>query len=296
MKKINILILIILFASSETNAIDNKKKDNKSDIELTFSSEAFDVSIKKLPVKYIGHNFYKIHDAIKKIPSQSEFESTEAYQQRLLNIADNPLNGSLTLKSLFAFSITDIDNVRYDADSKILFVRYSGEKYYSEKKADLVDFKLIAHYKKTGTYIASNLFNRKVIVEKGIELAWYITFKNCKRQSYDKILGKIESRSPSYDLSAKIKMEADSAKQAKQAIAILIIGKIIPPVEESALMRKAAPTVDSSYEIFITDYKIPMDVLSMWIYNKTTGEIYQKIEKCSIPDFSSGDFWQHYLF
>lgn len=287
--KLPLIFAILFVASSGASAAVNAKVANKGTAKSIFSSEVFDASIDKLPAKYVGHDFYVIYKTIEKIPPKSEFESTEAHQQRLVSVATKPLSGALTLDSSFAFSIRDVE-ATYDADSKTLSVSYSGKDNF-----DSVDFELFSHYKKTGTYTASNAFNHKVSVQKGVQLGYYVTFKNCTRQYHDKYLGERTSSLSTSTFSAKIEMEPDRAKQAKQALAILVVGKMNPPfVEVESFVTQ--PKIDFPYETYVTKRKFLMDVSSMWIYNTATGEIYRKIGKCSIPSDGSFIEMQHYLF
>jgi hypothetical protein len=270
--------------------IAGEKNPAKINHKPAFAKEEFDVTMEKLPQNYIGHDFASLYDALIKIAPRSEFETSDAYEQRLSALSSKPLIGPLTASSLFAFTVNEL-KTSYVADSQTLSVTFYGR----AGGRDSAVFDLSSSYQKKGSYIGANAFNRKVQVQQGQELKYSVQFPNCKhkynhggRQEYDSII-------VNQSLETSFIIDPDSAKKSKNTIALLIIGKLRLPFAESKHYR-SEPKIDYPYDITTDERKIYLDVSAMWLYDKSSGTLYKKIEKCTQGASSPGSKMVHYLF
>ena len=78
----------------------------------------------RLPSNFIGNNFEVVKSLIPSSATapKGEFESTQAYQERLDRVGETVLINSLKLNSLLAFTRTGL-SAKYDADAEVLSVR-----------------------------------------------------------------------------------------------------------------------------------------------------------------------------
>ncbi len=287
-----VYLFLVLYLSIilPNGVIAGEKKPAKINYKPTFAKEEFDLNIVKLPKNYIGHDFVSLYKALNKIAPRSEFETSDDYEQRLLALSSKPLIGTLTISSLFAFTVNEL-KISYDADRQTLTVAFSGE--YGERDSAIFD--LSSYYEKKGSYIGVNAFNRKVQIQQGLKLKYSVQFPNCKhkysllgRQEYDSMI-------VNHSLETSFIIDPDSAKKSKKTIALLIIGKLRPPFAESK-KYKSEPKIDYPYDIATNERQIHMDVTAMWLYDKSSGALYKKIEKCTQGDSGPASEMGHYLF
>lgn len=281
--KVSILssLLVTMIFLNPLDAAQTKKNLKKVTTENHYANVPFDVKEEKLPGKYVGHDYRKIYDALKRIKPKSEFEPTTDYEKRLAENATISLYGLLTVDSILAFSINQDLDIKYNADENVLTVSLEGDFYVGEitergNYKKYAKFKLFEHYKKTGSYIGANAFNRKIQVEKGISNQYCIAFnimgKKVINNSYSAIKG-----DDCQEFKDSIILPAAEASKAKDNTAILFIGKLRPPYLDYGY-SPGNPKIDYPYDIYRQYYSILMDVSEIWIYNIVSGEIYKKIK------------------
>ena len=76
-----------------------------------------------LPKSYAGMDCVKIVARLKQLPlAKSQFETSAAYEQRILAMATGPLYGSIKMNDMLAFKVRAEIEPSYDADHGLLSI------------------------------------------------------------------------------------------------------------------------------------------------------------------------------
>lgn len=87
-----------------------------------YSNVPFDASVEKLPALYRGADPVALSNALvqrRKRSAKGEFETSERYRQRIQREEGTPLLGQITLNSVLAFEVPDLET-SFDADAQTL--------------------------------------------------------------------------------------------------------------------------------------------------------------------------------
>jgi hypothetical protein len=265
-----------LFALSSFPVMGKDVTINKT----SYIAPAFDVSVATLPHGFSGHNFNSIYKAVTSFKKKTEFESTNDYKQRLERSRDKKISNELNLGSLLAFSATTL-TVEYDADQQIMKIKLEGERWSDS----FVRFTLASKYNKQSNYIGANAFNRKMVIERGSQAVSVVQFSNCVREyeykdNFGNYYKNYQSTESNDSFVLDLEMHADRAKQIKDSLALLFIGRLAPPFYDKATERNS-PTIDSPFDVIINSHVLLLDVESIWLYDRASGTVYFKASKCS---------------
>lgn len=327
MNKIIILTIVLLVSSS---ALAQRKKITVSKqpakniqylpIQPDFLTKEFDESVEQLPSKFLGHDIVKLFNTLKTLPlRKSEFESSLQYSERLNQISNIRLFGSLIFDSTFAFTYTANERVssdslkaNYDADRQVLSVSINSD--FGSLKSNLFneqysfgDLQSLSIFQSVprnlGSYIGVNGYGTRVKIQRGEFDQYEVIFPNC--------VGTTSSDSYSYERERKtslstrevvvdVNVPSLEAIDLKYNLGILIIGKLTSPFFQSDKVILTKPTIKSPTDIQFQKHSLVLDVKSMWIYSRATGKVYKKIPKCSLkPPASQYDRLRdryHYFF
>ncbi len=286
-----VCLLLALYLSMillPSNLTAGEVKHNKSNSYSIFSKDEFDINTEKLPRNYIGHDLISVVETLNKILPRSEFETPDAYKKRFSAISSQPILGRLTLGSLYAFAINKLET-SYNAENQTLSVSLNSD----SSGYDSAVFEVASHYRSTGSYMGVNAFNRKIHVQKGVRSKFTILFYNCHRK-FRHYTGDEEhvSRISNTSLKTEFRIGPDAARKAENRISLLLIGKLRPPFVEIKRYQ-STPSIDYPYDTETVDQQTHMDVTAMWLYDRSTGKIYKKIDKCTQGGVSEMD---NYLF
>jgi hypothetical protein len=276
------------------------KIESKPVIEPQYSTQPFNPSITSLPVNYLGHNateIYKSLNEIKKGSAKGEFETTEAFSQRIAAEASKPLVASLTRNSIFAFVISR-PNTKYDADQQLMSVNqklssaYVGASPHSQKMS--LNWDIVS--RDASSYTGSNAYGAQVKVERNLADFYTLAFANYEQfpiiqyltpseqeteERINKIWASAGSARPKKDIKehatfgTNIKMDVQKAIKAKGNIKILIVCRVTEPYAfEGSIYRK--PTIKSPRESAFLFRNLNVELLEIWFFDNATGEIYAK--------------------
>ena len=229
-------MLLIVFASSVFSQrrtrppLNSKKSPSATDTnpvlskDDNYSAKPFDLNVEILPHNYLGHDPKLICDALLKIASSTkkdEFETTEAYQNRIRDLQVKPLVGDLSTNSFLVFTYNPL-NVRFNADKARLevIVRLEEQLLAFDKPERLLSL----DYRQTlgQSYIGQNTYGAKTVVQKEHAESWALMFTNYANlgstkhrdeQTDDSLI----TRAPRlYDAFINaLEMDVDTAKIAK---------------------------------------------------------------------------------
>lgn len=287
---------------TRTTASRNPTVQVEKTTKPPYLSIAFDKTTISLAPNFRGHSAIAIYEAVKqrmKSADKDEFETTEAYHQRIKAERVKPLLGVITQESVLAFVIDKSDST-YDADKGLLSVRSelsrvtSGLRLDEQRRSLLWD---IVNNNRS-SYVGTNAYGAKVNVERNMADFYEISFANYGEFLTEKYLDEttrklLEEEKEMYKqhgltesvrgsdflsklgFSFTLKMVPDVAKRAKENLRLLLVCKLAdPPVIEGSSYSK--PTFDRPRESFFQIHNLNTELLEVWIFNASTGEVYDK--------------------
>jgi hypothetical protein len=217
----------------------------------------FNQALEKLPSLYKGHNIVAVYDAlIGSRPEKSEFETTERFEKRL------SAHRAMFEGRVYAFRMEDTDGLhftspKYNADTQTLSVNIT-----SRTSAFMIG--QLIHLKneyQTRTSIGQNAFGTKVRITTLSGYEYYLACLNGVPATVDLPLGSsIAQRiKPQVDVLFVCRIKANS------------VGKLI-----GGDFDTKEATFSSPYAKDIKQLRVYFELLSIWVYNKATGEILKK--------------------
>jgi hypothetical protein len=265
------------------------KTSSQSEVQTSQSVlRPFDISVDKLPPGFKGLPIKLIFEELETRSARvkGEFETTEEFQARTQREANAPVLGSLPIASSLAFRVKNTSGESvYDADNKLMTVAIAlstpkkGVSSIDTMRALTVDYEL-----QKSSYEASNAYGAKTQVEKHTGKDYDLAFNN-----YDdfEVVKYIDTRTKesgySSDIFArdtylvKIPMDIPTAKRVKEHLSILAVTRLVAPYTfEGAFYKK--PTMNSPDEYFVQYYQLNTDLLEVWVYDETTGEVFAKLK------------------
>jgi hypothetical protein len=279
--KFNITILIILicvFSSFGQSKKPIKKSVNKTETYQAFKEKEFDLNAVSLPPNYKGNNFGSLLVEISNRSSspqneKDEFETQAQFNQRISKLQNAPFKSGLNKNSLYGFVLHDAGlSVKYYPVSEGFEIDVRLHKRQNcEDSTELwwICKSLVVYYRFTeeGNYIAENAFGAKTLVKKKrfllslLEISGSDSLKSNRPDRYF------------FALDAKLEI----ARTLKPQLAVVAIGRLPenPLVVDSV---KVAPTRDSPIDSEIRYLDLRFNLHSLWLFNKRTGEIYEKLQ------------------
>src|SRR6266536_2671597 len=276
--------------------------------ETPFFVQAFDPSIASLPAHFRGHNAAEIYKRLaerKQASTKGEFETTEAYRQRMETKASQPLLGSMTLHSLLAFVVNDLES-EYDADRQVLHAKAKlssvREGVTLREKGMSLHWNIVN--RSSSSYIGTNAFGARTRVESTASDFYEIAIENYQqfairylRKSTQEVaddeavyarLGinpeTIYDHLKDTALSADLKMNAQFAMRAKENLRMLLVCRLAYPyIIEGTMYSK--PTIDDPQEFFVNEYSVNTKLVEVWFFDSSTGQVYAKQQPTrSLPE------------
>jgi hypothetical protein len=260
-----------------------------------YSIGALDLSVGNLEPKYHGHDPEELFSVLSAGRTKGEFETTAEYNQRLIQIENASILGSLTYGSVYAFYVQDSEiDARYDADSRILAVSIELEPIHMERpevcSPNLVRLGLCKgteHYvgahaflSKTkmlslGEYTGTNSYGATTVVKSERRDQFKITFSNLEDfPTQSGLMGE--------DICVRLSMDAISAQRAKGNLGVLAVSKLVSPYVTSNLGYHE-PTLAEPYKLDSHFNFIHVHILALWVYDKSSGQVLAKIRGTDKP-------------
>jgi hypothetical protein len=195
--------------------------------------------------------------------AKGEFETTEQFKARIAN-ADSIL-APLSVTKKYGFFTRG--RLEYDAD-KQLFKSFSGEWCSNGYPFDdLISCQLGSYTETQDNYVGSNAFGATATVDRERGEDYYLLFSR-KSKSARALKDK-----ENYFLPIKCPVPVEKAKQVKDTISVLVVGRIEKPEWVRGLARIEDATVQNPREAYYQSYGIPFALTEIVCYVRTTGEI-----------------------
>lgn len=123
--QLTLLLVTPLLSSVSWAAPKSGKGSQPQKSSSSYARAPFPVSASKLPANYKGHDVMALYNAAEKqTPAKGRYESSSAYNERLLAIQKKPLYGTLSLDSPIAIVVRP-DGRSYDADKSVSKARFT---------------------------------------------------------------------------------------------------------------------------------------------------------------------------
>ncbi len=283
---------VLLCSSTQLFAAEKKvvKSNNKPTVEIPF-----DDSVEKVPLNFRANNPVSIYIALNKNMNKyekTEFETIDVYNKRMDELTKSSLIDKVFINSTISFVPTLIDETSYDAENGMMTVKIKNEiifdnnmglkaskikstpidadnipkavKAFGADNGGLSGIEIFKHLQKTKKYTGTNAFGVKLKVTSKTYDIFTIAAMND---------GKIIK--PYSDISFKIPMDSETAKDAKEFGRLLFIGKLVYPFQGKNFSQTSA-TIDSPTEIFEYTNYMSMKITGIWYYNGRSGVVYHK--------------------
>ncbi|PKN77208.1 MAG: hypothetical protein CVU52_01455 [Deltaproteobacteria bacterium HGW-Deltaproteobacteria-10] len=280
MKKILLIIFVVAIVAGclTTQGVSiaderikiSKKEQAKAkrllskDGNQNYVTKSFDTTAISLPANYLGHDIVALYNRLAKtFPPKDEFESTEAYKERL------EVSYS---QDMFAFVIKDnysVLDASYDADTNNMLVKIGdsmGDKVF--------EIKLIKDRPKE--YVATNKFGAQTIVTEksgkiyGVCLANFNSFRDTGPQQ----------RYSDKQREITFKLSPEEARGLKNNLASLLVCKVKssenPTKYSFETDSNARATMSIPIEAHYKNYFVNIELYEIWIFNGKTGVVYAK--------------------
>lgn len=290
MQRFIVLILLVLFLI--TGTAQNRKKAPVKPVQPgsaigqtnrtpVYSIESFDTHSDMLPEKYRGHDGEEIYKAFQeRLTPKGEFETSEAYRDRIKNAALRPIVGSLTIANIFAFELQR-RIFEYDADNQSLITgvplttaHIKGEEQ-SLFRSLMLD--VGGSYKKE-TYQGSNAFGANVEITKTTAMSYDLAVSNWMSwQTEDYVEPSYRSLSGAKHLAEKailnrLILPPSQAEQLKPNLRLLAICRLqYPFIDTGSIYIK--PTFDRPRESILLLNYLYVELIEMWAYDISSGKV-----------------------
>lgn len=286
----------IVFPQSKSKRITGKSPKASTPVRTdTFSTAPLDESLESLPANYRGNSFATIYNRLKLLPlSKSEYESSSQYAERLEQVLETALTGSLTGGSTLAFSYMNpgglsFDSLEqvYDADAQLLNVTikagHSVVGWEISKRLDgsSLDYRSLTVHaspmRSLGSFVGTNSYGARVRVVKGEFDSHRVIFRAClKTQGTDLFGDRIRD-----ELKASIQASPLEAMRLKSDLRALLVVKLIDPYMDGERSLFAKATVTRPSEFWVENRYLFVSLKAIWLYSNTTGKIYSKLRNCT---------------
>lgn len=257
------------------------------------SSAPIDIEAARLPIGYKGNDPQQIFKTLadRRTP-KGEFETTDAYRDRIAKELARPVLGSLTaFNSIFAFELGGRLRLisEYNADTENLQVgvrRGQVTKGITLLSDDWVTLPLpIVVSTSQEKYQATNAYGAQVVVDKSTLAAYELIVRNWKDWEavrYTPISG--HAREPSSARESSLKpdsllfsttMSPAEARLVKPHLKLLGLVRLKYPFTEFDVSR-SKPTFDVPEDTIIRYNYLHADLIELWLFDANTGKVLQK--------------------
>lgn len=271
------------------NVQDNKPNARSGDetSPIHFLETNFDPSVEKLPSHFAGHDIKTLYNELSTLAAgakKGEFETTEEFGARLRRENSGTLLGKSEKNGLFAFTLLNAGGEAfYDADQKIMTMAVvlslaSKDVYTPSDKKGLVS----QSEGSEETYEGSNAMGGKVQVTRHLGKDYEVALRNYSNfgmtryvNSRTRSLGYTTDTFANDAILIQIPMDVATAKSVKEHLKVLAIVRLLEPYTfEGTLYDK--PTFDRPQEYFLQYYYVNAELLELWAYDDTSGQIYSR--------------------
>ncbi len=263
-------LAIFLFAVPTVRGMSAKTRPASPQARPRYSIVPFDPSVQVLPRDFRGHDPEQVYAALVRAKlAKDQFESSEAYSRRIETLKNQPILGSLTLQSLFAFDLELFDRYRlpldasysgvpvrptYDADNERMAVSLESnlilgsdfQLYYFRSKSKVAP---------TGSYVGSNVMG----VTRPV--------RSYRYESYCLAVTHMHA------LSIGFSMTSERARAVRDRVRLLLVGRLVEPYVLPDEVNGWSAKLDHPLAYVFDEHQIRFNPEELLVYDPATGEM-----------------------
>jgi hypothetical protein len=230
---------------------------------IAYATTAFDLSVETLPSNYRGMDCVRVVTALKRLALKKEkYETTAAYDERLISLGKSVLYGSIRAGDVLAFRAEGPVKTEYDADKAVLTMK--GPRVETAFAGENIEMfqarRVVVLNASQSSYVGSNAFGTQARVQK-------------TRVATCGVLEKDADNPASFGMPA----EVPEAKAMESALGMLVIGTIAPPYAADGALSHHEATISEPIESTTTITGIGFKRSQIWYYNTRTGKVYARL-------------------
>lgn len=236
-----------------------------------YTKTAINLSDQNFPQNFRGYSCTEIVKGLKSINTKKDdFESKQAFEERLLNESTKRLSGAITAADPMVFVYDKkFSDLKYDAETQ----SFKGRSYFGKSGMlsagdgifDAVRQETVSSSSRT--YTGTNGFGARIKVEETVTNVCGLIFKPVsKASSYSSL--RVEYNIP---------MEPEKARRTADSIKIAFAGALsIPYLGTYAQFFE--PTINDPHDIKVTGDAVVMRLDEVLVFDERTGEIFARIK------------------
>lgn len=267
MRTILLFFLTVALGLTPVNAASSNKKaaikhKSKSQ-QISFSTNAFDLSVERLPANYIGNDLIDIYQKMQLPREKGEFEKTEEFESRIAFWKTKPILGSIRPGDLLAFELSegiapDVLSIKYNADEEQITatINIVPQFFHSDSQGWLGIFY-------TSKQIGSRIGTTGMGVKKRVKSFVASNIGLCMPEPTD------------FSIILSKSMPRDEVLRIKPRLRVLAIVSIVSPYKVDYTETSEASLSDPrEWLVYYRGFYV--DLKSIWLIDYVSGEIIMK--------------------
>ena len=258
-------------ASGAPASTESGKSAQPEPRNVVFSTSPFATDTVQVPPGYTGISLEELASVLLDRQAKrykDEFETTAQYKERLRQLDSDPILGSLTLDSIYAFSFQP-SSAEYDADAGVLNVRFQSSYCCDIGGDNFGTYEAFGwlEYASTGnSYPAQNAFGAHTTVQTKTA-SWYgVVIRNLRNLSP-------QTGGPFSGVVFHIPSGAEEARVLKNNLKILVVCRLQAPFLTSE-ETKTEPTIKNPLEETSHFYFVHVKVEQLRAFDRPSGRVY----------------------
>ena len=266
---ISAMVLMLCTAAAQGPA---KPRPEAAQRVERYSVVPFDPSVKTLPRGFRGHDPEQVYAALKRSKlTKDEFETNEAYSRRMELLKKQPIMGSLTLQSLYAFDLELFDGYNlpldpsysghpvkpiYDADNGRMAISFDATPFLDPNLQSYYYFRSKSRVTARGSSIGGNVFGAVRMI---------------RSYRYDSYCLAVPSGASGFRIEFPITPE--KARAVRDRVSVLLVGSLVEPDTLPDGENGWSAKIDHPFEYIFQEHQIRFDQEYVIAYDPATGEI-----------------------
>lgn len=274
-----LIALAICLMPNGASAAKKRSAARKPPTEAPWSPQPFPAGATTLPARYSGLSPIKTWALLKSRADtlvKGEYETSQEYEARLAS--EKTQIAPLSTDAEYAFLLANIKPI-YDADKQTYSIQDYGfcqKTYDYGESAGWVTCKIAELTRKRDTYIGSNAYGAKAVIERTTGKDFGIAVRRdsafLKSDVFDQKT--ISQYSSMFDLKFMANVPIDKAKSiAAYDIGVLLVGRIASPKLVEGRSVLIEPKITDPTDMFITQEAAPFSPSRLILFVVQTGEI-----------------------
>lgn len=287
MKRIALFLCLLILVSSTSMAANKNKTKDVGKKAVTYSKEAISLDATSLPKNYYGHNLRDLYFALVKreyIMKQGKFETEADFIKRVETEEkkNKPLLGNLGIKDVYAFAVAPDTNT-YNADEQYFSLSVGADPTIIDGnfRISFTGIKGPIHLNEVSYYKGTNAYGAVATIKKTHADCPVLVFNKKIEITSQYEYSKLNQWGDRYEFNIELRnISPQKAKHINHSLMFLLLFTLNEPfVNDGTYTRK--PTIQEPDDMTLNLLYVFPKLKEIWVYNKSTGEIYSKIKVSS---------------